>query len=455
MPLKLSIIGTGYVGLVSAACFAEHGHDVTCVDVDPTKVDAVNAGESFLHEPDLGELLKKNVPARLRATLDLAAAVRDSEVTIIAVPTPFDMAAGRIDLSFVLKAAAQIGEVLREKTDFHTVIVKSTCVPGTTDGPVRDALEAAGATGFGLACSPEFLSEGTAVYDFLHADRLVLGANDERAADVIEQLHAGFEAGVPRLRVNTRTAEAIKYASNAYLAACISFANEVANLCEAVGEIDANDVMEGVATSRYLTKNNERAAIASFLRPGCGYGGSCLPKDVAALVAHGERLGQPMPLLSAVAEVNNGRAGNVRDRLTKELGSLNGKTVAVLGTAFKPGTADLRLSPAEPILRELKSAGAACVSFDPLANDETRRLLGGVTTVADSLDAAISRADAVVIATAWPDFDELDAMLAAREPAPVVFDGRRMLVPDRFARYVGVGLRREQMQIGITEGTGK
>ncbi len=447
MPLKLSIIGTGYVGLVSAACFAEHGHDVTCVDVDPAKVDAVNAGESFLHEPGLGDLLQKNVPTRLRATLDLPAAVSGSDVTIIAVPTPYDMAAGRIDLSFVLKAAQQVGAVLVEKSGRHTVIVKSTCVSGTTDGPVREALEAAGATDFGLACCPEFLSEGTAVADFLNADRLVLGANDERAAEVVEQIHAGFDSGVPRLRVNTRTAEAIKYASNAYLAACISFANEIANVCEAVGDIDAIDVMEGVATSRYLTNTqNQRAAITSFLRPGCGYGGSCLPKDVAALVAHGERLGQPMPLLSAVAEVNDSRAANVRERLSAELGDLRGKRVAVLGTAFKPGTADLRLSPAEPILRELHAAGAACVSFDPLANSETRRLLGDVTTVAASLDAALADADAIVVATAWPDFETLPAMLAGRTPEPVVFDGRRMLPADRLGRYVGVGLRREIMQ---------
>ena len=451
MPLKLSIIGTGYVGIVSAACFAEHGHDVTCVDTDAAKVVAVNRGASFLHEPGLGELLKKHVPGRLRATLDLPAAVRDSDVTLIAVPTPYDAAAGQIDLSFVLTAARQIGLILKKKSTSHTVVVKSTCVPGTTDGPVREALEAAGATGFGLACCPEFLSEGSAVADFLHADRLVLGANDATAAAAIERLHDGFDASVPRLRVNTRTAEAIKYASNAYLAACISFANEIANLCEAVGDVDANDVMEGVATSRYLTKNNERAAIASFLRPGCGYGGSCLPKDVAALVAHGERLGQPMPLLSAVAEVNDGRAANVCDRLSAALGSLNGRRVAVLGTAFKPGTADLRLSPAEPILRRLTALGAACVSFDPLANDQTRQTLGKVTQVADSLESAVDGADAVVIVTAWPSFADLPAALAGAANPPVVFDGRRMLAPGAVARYLGVGLRREATSSG-TEG---
>ena len=437
--MRISIVGTGYVGLVSAACFAEHGHDVTCVDVDPKRIDAVNAKRSPLHEPGLTELLERNVPTRLRATGDLVDAVLNSELTIIAVPTPFDAATGSIDLSYVLKAAGQVGEALRDVGRFHAIVVKSTCAPGTADGQVRRAVEAAAGEQdlIGIGSCPEFLSEGTAVHDFMHPDRIVLGAIDERTLDLLRTLHSGF-VSVPTIETNCRTAEAIKYASNAFLATCVSFANEIANVCEAVGGIDADEVMQGVHLSRYLTADGETAAIASFLRAGCGYGGSCLPKDVAALVAQSERLGQPMPLLSAVAAVNDARAGQLIERLTLEVGPIDGKRVTVLGTAFKPGTADLRTSPAEPIVERLVRGGATVTCHDPAAGPATRDRFGKAVRVEDDLGDAVLDADAVVVVTAWDDYRDLPRRLNGS--APVIVDGRRMFEPSEFKRYIGVGL---------------
>ncbi len=287
--MRVSIIGTGYVGLVTGACLAEKGHQVTCVDIDQRRVDALNRAESPIFEAGLDELLRAHVGGRLRATTDLTQAVLDSELTLVAVGTPFD---GReIDLTAVSGATRQVGEALKLKASYHVVVIKSTVVPGTTDGHVLPILEDASGkkagAGFGVAMNPEFLSEGEAVRDFLFPDRIVLGGIDERSIDALARLYEPFD-DVPRIRTNTRTAEMIKYASNALLATLISFSNELANLGAALGGIDSVDVMRGVHLSQYFRGRNADGLppITSFLAAGCGYGGSCLPKDVSALVAH-------------------------------------------------------------------------------------------------------------------------------------------------------------------------
>ena len=438
--MRLSVVGTGYVGLVTAACLADAGHDVTCVDVDSAKVDAVNSGRSFLHEPGLPDLLARHVPSRLRATTDLPAAVRENDLTMLAVPTP-SRGDGSIDLAHVLAATEAVGRALREKPGFHALVVKSTCVPGTTDTIVRAALEKAsgrvvGDGTLGLGCNPEFLSEGTAVDDFARPDRIVIGGEDERTLAMLRDLHESF-AGVPVLATNCRTAEAIKYASNTLLAACISFANEWADRCEAIGGIDAIDVMRGVAMSRYLTVGDVVAPLASFLRPGCGYGGSCLPKDVAAATAAGD-----MPILDAVRETNDARAARLLTRMSEHI-DLAGANVTVLGTAFKPGTADLRTSPAEPIVRALRDAGAAVTCHDPAAGPATRAAWCGVDVV-DDLEDAVARADAIVVVTAWPEYEAVPAILSKLDINPLVVDGRRMLDPASVGRYLGIGLEEKQ-----------
>ena len=442
--MKISIIGTGYVGLVTGACFAESGHDVLCVDVDPRKVEMINTARAPIHENGLPELLQRHVGRRLNASTDLGSAVATTDVTFIAVGTP--AAEGRIDLRYVEAAATEIGTALARKSTHHTVIVKSTVIPGTTVGVVRTALErASGKTagqGFGLGMNPEFLTEGTAVADFSQPDRLVLGGIDAATHEVLRQLYAGFDDGVPRIFTNPTTAEMIKYASNAVLATMISFSNEIARLCSAVGGVDAIEVMRGVHQATYFTSRHggERitAGIASFLEPGCGFGGSCLPKDVTALVGQGKQKGLELGLLRNVLEINRGQPAEMMRLIGRHFPSLENVPVAVLGLAFKPDTDDLRESPAFPLVRELKSRNARVTAYDPIARPSEHPDLKGVT-LAESLEAAVAGADIVMLVTRWKEFSDLSALLQRLDRKPLVIDGRRVLDPASFARYEGIG----------------
>jgi UDPglucose 6-dehydrogenase/GDP-mannose 6-dehydrogenase len=442
--MRVSIIGTGYVGLVTGACLADIGHDVTCVDVEPAKVDAINAGKAPIHEPGLPELLGRTVGRSLRATTDLAGAVRNSEITFIAVGTP--AADGRIDLQYVGRAAEQIGAALRAKPGRHTVVVKSTVIPGTTDGLVRERLEAASGrragVDLGLGMNPEFLTEGQAVADFMAPDRIVLGGIDEATRDVLADAYAPFE-GAPRIRTNNKTAEMIKYASNAALATMISFANEFGRLCSVLGDVDVADVMKGVHASAYFTSRLPdgravKAPITSFLEAGCGFGGSCLPKDVTALVAQGRQHGLPMAMLGSVLEINATQPEELLRLVRKHIPELRGARVAVLGIAFKADTDDVRESPAFPIIRGLKDAGAEVTAYDPVARPAGHPALGGVR-LADSLAEAVRSVQAVVLVTRWPEFQGLADALAAAGSDPLVVDGRRVLDPAAFRRYEGIG----------------
>jgi UDPglucose 6-dehydrogenase len=444
---RVSIIGAGYVGLVTGICLAEKGHDVVCVEADAAKLEKIRAGEPPFHEAGLPELLHKHNGKGFRATGSVEEAVAATTITLIAVGTPFDGKA--IDLSFVLRACEEVGKAIQRAGRYHVVVVKSTVVPGTTTGPVREKLEAAtglrAGEGFGLGANPEFLTEGQALDDFMHPDRIVIGGIDERTLDALGELYAGF-TGVPVIRTNPSTAEMIKYASNSLLAAMISFSNEIADLCTAVGGIDALDVMRGVHASAYLTVPSgdgvrRQAPIASFLEAGCGFGGSCLPKDVSALVAHGNARGVDMGLLREVMAVNRTRPQRVIASLERGLSSLQGKRVAILGLAFKPDTDDVRESPAFPIVRGLLHAGAIVSAYDPIANEPARRALGDApVNYADTMAEAIKDADAVVVVTRWKEFSALPALVAAMPKAPLVFDGRRMLDRRAFARYDGIGL---------------
>ena len=442
--MNVSIIGIGYVGLVTGACLAEKGHNVTCVDIDPERVAALNRAEAPIFEAGLDELLRQHVGRTLKATTDLPAAVSDSDLTLIAVGTPFN--GQTIDLTAVMAASRQIGSTLRNKTAYHVVVVKSTVPPGTTDLHVIPALEAAAGkragVDFGVGMNPEFLSQGEAVHDFMFPDRIVLGGNDARTVDTLEELYRPF-AAARRIRTNTRTAELIKYASNALLANLISFSNEIANLCSVVGGIDVTDVMRGVHLSQYFGNHTTDglAPIVSFLRAGCGFGGSCLPKDVKALIAHGRNAGLPMSLLESVIKVNEEQPGKVVALLEKHWRDLMGIRVAVLGLAFKPGTNDVRESPAFPILRELLKRGAVLTAFDPVAMDEARRVIrdAGIT-YCESLSAALLDIDALIVVTPWPEFHEVPALLRGRHPAPVFVDARRAFERGSVERYEGIGL---------------
>jgi len=445
-PPRVSVIGTGYVGLVTGACLAELGQHVICVDMDEERVAMVRRGESPIHEVGLPELLARHVGRRLDATTDLRWAVQSTDVTLITVGTPF--ADNQIDLRFVRQAAAQIGRALRTKASYHVVAVKSTVVPGTTDETVlpiieRESGRRAGSD-FGVGVNPEFLTEGQAVRDFLDPDRIVIGAIDDRTTERLTGLYRAFESAT-WIRTNNPTAEMIKYASNALLATAISFANEIGNLCSAVGGVDVVDVMKGVHASDYLSPriNGERvtAPIASFLWAGCGFGGSCLPKDVSALAAHGRQRGSPMSLLDAVLRVNERQHEQVLARLRKHFPSLRGVRVTVLGLAFKPDTDDMRESPAIPIVRELIAEGADVRAYDPAVDARTAARMRGVEIARyETLEPAVREAQAIVLVTRWDEFQRVTDLLLDIDAPPLVVDGRRMLDRSRVARYEGIGL---------------
>ena len=443
--MKISIIGTGYVGLVTGACLAEKGHQVTCVDINPERVAALNRAESPIFEAGLEELLRKHVGKGLSATTDLTAAVLGTELTLIAVGTPFN--GKEIDLTFVLGATKQIGAALKQKNAYHVVVVKSTVVPGTTDQHVLPALEASSGKkagkDFGVGMNPEFLSEGEAVNDFLFPDRIVLGGIDARATDVLEEVYRPFGPEVPRLRTNTRTAEMIKYASNSLLATLISFSNELANLGSALGGIDTVEVMRGVHLSMYFRSRNKEGLppITSFLKAGCGFGGSCLPKDVSALIAHGHKAATSMRMLESVIRINEEQPKRTVAPLRKHWSSRKGIRVAVLGLSFKPETSDVRESPAFPIMRELLDSGAVVKAYDPVAKHEAQRAFPDAkVNYCDSLDAALTDVDAVVVVTPWKEFKDVPARLASSQPKTVFVDGRRAYDKQAVANYEGIGL---------------
>jgi len=443
--MKVSVIGTGYVGLVSGVCLAATGHDVICVDTDENKIARINAGDPPIYEAGLEELLKRHVGRSLHATKDLAQAVLDSDISLIAVGTPFDGAT--IDLRYIREVAREIGLVLRDKPGYHVVVVKSTVVPGTTEDVVLPLLEEhsgkRAGVAFGVGMNPEFLREGEAINDFMEPDRIVLGGIDPRTIDVLDELYKGFP-NVDKVRTNPRTAEMIKYTSNSLLASLISFSNEIGNLCAHIG-VDVVEVMEGVHLDRRLSPITEdgtriRPASLTYLAAGCGFGGSCFPKDVKALIAYGEAQGSPMELLKAVIDVNRAQPEKMMELLRKHLPELRGRKVAVLGMAFKPGTDDIRESPSIPVTRQLLDAGAVVVAYDPVARHEAERLFGNDVRFLEDLAEAVAGVEAVLVMTRWPQFDSLPDLLKRSSIQPVVIDGRRMLPRDAVPRYEGIGL---------------
>lgn len=445
--MKVCVVGTGYVGLVSGACLADKGHDVVCVDIDAAKVAMINEGIAPIFEIGLENILKANIGDRLRATTDLRAAVLSSEVSLIAVGTPFR--GDEIDLSYVEQVARQIGEVLRDKRDYHVVVVKSTVVPGTTDELVLTAIEEVSGkkagVDFGVGMNPEFLKEGEAIADFMNPDRIVLGGIDDRSLAKLRELYAVFE-GVDQLETNCKTAEMIKYTANALLASMISFANEIGNLCSAIGGVDITEVTRGVHLDKRLSPimpDGERIvpAFTTYIEAGCGFGGSCFPKDVKALNAFGAKKGVPMRLLNAVIDVNAVQYKQILERVHKHYADVRGLRIAVLGLAFKPGTDDMRESPAIPIIKELLAGAATIKAFDPVAMNEARKTFEDLpidycATIAE----AVMDVEVILLLTRWEDFKVLPALLGKGPDSPLVIDGRRMLDKSDIARYEGIGL---------------
>jgi UDPglucose 6-dehydrogenase len=445
--MRVSVVGSGYVGLVSGACLAEKGHQVVCIDQDPAKVTQINLGLSPIHEAGLLPILQRQVGVRLTATTDLAAAVLASDLTMIAVGTPFD--GERIDLSAVQQAARQIGRALRDKDGYHVVVVKSTVVPGTTEEMVLPLLEEASGkragSHFGVGMNPEFLREGEAVADFMNPDRIVLGGIDAATLAVMEGLYACF-VGAEVVHTTPRTAEMIKYTANSLLATLISFANEIGNLCATLGGIDVVEVMNGVHLDKRFTpilpdSGRIIPSFTTYLAAGCGFGGSCFPKDVKALIAHGRRAGQAMPLLESVMATNERQPYRILALLDRHFPDLRHVPVAVLGLAFKPETDDMRESPAIPIVRELLARGALVRAYDPVARFEAEKIFGAERiTFCQSVSEALEGTAAVLLLTCWTEFKALPELFRQLPTQPLLVDGRRMLDRTQFDRYAGVGL---------------
>ena len=429
--MNLCVVGTGYVGLVTGAVFADLGNDVVCVDKVRAKIDSLKAGRMPIYEPGLEEMVARNVDdGRLTFTVDLAAGVRQSEVIFIAVGTP-SRATGETDLSHVEAVAAEIGRTM----DRYKVVVNKSTVPVGTGELVREvvARHQRAPIEFDVVSNPEFLREGSAIEDTLRPDRIVIGATNQHAAMRLVELYAPLER--PMIITDLPSAEVIKYASNSFLAAKISFINAIANVCEAAGA-DVTQVMKGMGLDNRIG--------AAFLQAGLGYGGSCFPKDVDSLIHTAGRLGYDFRLLKSVADINRERAARLVETIRKVLSPLDDKTVAVLGLSFKPNTDDMREAKSVEVIEQLHAAGATIRAYDPVATDNARDLLPpGVTYSASPYEAA-QNADAVVLVTEWNEFkfinlERLRRVLRRR----VIFDGRNVWEPDRMRRlgfeYYSIG----------------
>ncbi len=431
--MRIAMIGTGYVGLVSGACFADFGHQVTCIDKDAGKIDALNAGKMPIWEPGLEGLVKANVArGRLRFTTDLAHGVEGAEAVFIAVGTPARRGDGHADLTYVYAAVRELAPLIKRPL---VVVTKSTVPVGTGDRIV-EILAEEGVGGASVASNPEFLREGAAIRDFKIPDRIVVGAEDEQARTVLREVYRPlFLNQAPILFTGRRTAELIKYASNAFLAVKISFINEIADLCEAVGA-DVQDVARGIGLDNRIG--------AKFLHPGPGYGGSCFPKDTVALLQTADQAGVDQRIVRTVVEVNDRRKASMAARVAAALGgSLKGKRVAVLGLAFKPNTDDMREAPSIALIEGLLKGGAQVAAFDPVAIEQAQPLMPQVEFAPDA-HAAAAGADALVIVTEWDEFRALDLEdLAAVMRGKVLVDLRNVYDRAEAERaglvYFGIG----------------
>jgi UDPglucose 6-dehydrogenase len=395
--MHLAVIGTGYVGLVSGACFAEFGNSVTCVDSDAIKIDMIKAGKMPIYEPGLEALVAKNVrEGRLEFTTDINGAIEKSLVVMLAVGTP-SSTDGSADMSQVEAVALEIARALNS----YKVIVTKSTVPVGAAGYIKRIIDEnkRSSCRYSVASNPEFLREGAAINDFLRPDRVVIGCNDEEATEILKDLYRPlYLIETPFVVTNPESAEMIKYASNAFLATKISFINEIANLCDKLGA-DVHDVVKGMGMDKRIG--------SKFLHPGPGFGGSCFPKDVKALAAIARNVSYEMKLTEAVLAVNERQMATVIERIRRAVPDLDGKTVALLGLAFKPDTDDMREAPALRIISDLQAAGAAVRAYDPAAMDAARQFVNNVHFCEDEYDAARD-SDALVIVTEWNQFRGLD-----------------------------------------------
>ena len=444
--MRIAVFGMGYVGLVTAACLAELGHEVVCFDPDHRRVAPVERGEVPFYEPGLAEIVARNVKSgRLKATSQPDAALDGAEITFIAVGTP--TVAGAIDLSQVTAASREIGRQLGGAVTKRVIVVKSTVVPGTTDGTVATTLaQAAGVStdAVSVAINPEFLRQGRAVEDFMRPDRIIVGSSKPDVAKRVMAVYDAFDC--PKIVTTSANAELIKYANNALLATAISFSNEIANICERTAGADAVTVMAGVHLDRRLSRQNgaapEMAGLVEYLKSGCGFGGSCLPKDVRALASYAADRELTADLLQSVIAINTDRPRRLVEKARALLGGLKGRSIAVLGLAFKPGTDDLRDSPGVAVVEELSRNNAESLVWDPYVPAAQVGQFRGATKC-ESLMEVIGRSHAAILTGYFPEMDGLDWSSAIRQSSCAgLIDGRGVLTkvawPSGF-QYATVG----------------
>lgn len=433
--MRICVIGAGYVGLATAVMFGKLGHHVTVVDVDERRVRTVATGKAPFHEPPLEKELAKLVGGgSLEASVDLEAGAKGAKFIFICVQTP-SLSSGRIDIRPLKSACKDVSKLLRTSRDHKVIVVKSTVVPSTTESVVKQILEVGSdkkaGIGFGLCMNPEFLQEGRALKDSLEPSRIVVGSHDKRAGDALMRLYAPIESD--RIRTDLTTAEMIKYASNAFLATKITYANEIANICSRLG-IDSETVLAAAGKDPRIGP--------LFLNPGLGFGGSCLPKDVKALRHKSRAMDYPARLLSAVLAVNNEQPFEAVWLAKRALGTLEGRKVAVLGLSFKGGVDDVRETRAVPLIAGLLANGAKVVAFDPMAMSNFIELMPTIQYAPSAADC-LEGADACIVQSDWPEFRKLGKKEFSRMRTPVVIDGRRTLDPEKVeragARYMGIG----------------
>ena len=430
--MKIAVVGTGYVGLVTGTCFAETGNTVTCVDIDEQKVSSLKAGKITIYEPGLDILFERNIKQdRLTFTTSLKEGIQGAQVIFLALPTPAG-ADGAADLKYVLGVARDLGSLLHQ----YTVIVDKSTVPVGTAERVAAQIKDLAAAEFDVVSNPEFLREGVAVEDFMKPDRVVIGSSSERARKIMETLYGPFlRQGNPIIFMDERSAELTKYAANAFLATKITFMNEIANLCEKIGA-DVDAVRRGLGTDNRIGKR--------FLFPGIGYGGSCFPKDVQALAKTSEDFSYDFRILRSVMAVNNEQKTKLVPQIKKHFGDLKGKTIAFWGLSFKPHTDDIREAPALYNIEQLLAAGAMIRAHDPEAMENVKRIIGNRITYHNTpYDAALG-ADAIFIATEWPEFRAPDfGKLATVMKSKIIFDGRNLYdlqdMKDIGFTYISIG----------------
>ncbi len=422
--MKIAVVGTGYVGLVAGACFAENGNEVVCVDKDEAKVRLLRRGRIPIYEPGLQEIVTRNTSERrLTFTTLLSKAVRQSTIVFIAVGTPQDED-GSADLQHVMAVARDIA---RAMNDYKVIVDKST-VPVGTAARVRDAIRRETTHPFSVVSNPEFLKQGAAVEDFMKPDRVVIGAEDPRAAELMKELYAPFtRTGAPIMVMDCASAELCKYAANALLATKISFMNEVANVCDIFGA-NVDDVRRAVGSDRRIG--------SSFLFPGVGYGGSCFPKDVKAIIRFSADKKYDFDILRAVEAVNQRQKGILVGKMEKHFGTLKGKTIGIWGLAFKPRTDDMREAPAIPMIEKLLAAGAKVQAYDPEAMKIAKGIFGTRIQLCERSYDALKGADALALITEWNEFREPDfARMRKLMRQPVIFDGRNIYSPEQMRAH--------------------